>query len=88
MQAGYFLEAAQLLEKNSDTQFLKQLTLSFKAQVIEKITQGIEQLLNTNDNAVEAINLLKEYTKLPPDLQSKAGQLDIQKTFNTFSFGK
>jgi len=88
MQAGYFLEAAQLLEKNSDTQFLKQLTLSFKAQVIEKITQGIEQLLNTNDNAVEAINLLKEYTKLPPDLQSKAGQLDIQKTFNTFFIRK
>jgi hypothetical protein len=91
MQAGYFLEAAQLLllQKNHpDAQFLKQLKLSFKVQVVKKITQKIEQSLDTNDNAVEAINLLKEYTKLPSELQSKAGQLDIQKTFNTFFIRK
>ncbi|MFK5969917.1 MAG: hypothetical protein QM487_07360 [Candidatus Marithrix sp.] len=77
IQTKQFVSVAQALINHHPTEHLEGLKTSFKAVAIQELEELVEQTLKNNVDLLETENLLREYTKFPPQLQTDNGKKTI-----------
>ncbi len=77
IKSRQFIAVAQALINHHPTEHLEGLKTSFREVVVQELEELVEHTLKDNINLLKTEDLLREYTRFPPQLQTNNGKQTI-----------